>query len=164
MQMCSYDFNRDNHFLLILFRKIKITAFIGVNVVPMDSERVLNDQNVIVQDGTITKIGSSKGVNIPQGAFIVEGQGKYLMPGLADMHVHIGSEKDLLLFVAHGVTTIQNMFGFTGIVRLFGFPNHLIMRNRINNGDLFGPTIYTAGPILEGKPLTQPFTKNCSIW
>ena len=73
------------------------------------------------------------------------------------MHVHIMNENDLLLFVAHGVTTVQNMWCNTGFLRVLGFPNQVKMRDRIHNGELLGPTIFTAGPILEGKPKNHPF-------
>src|SRR5687767_11159314 len=66
----------------------KITAFVNVNVVPMDSERVLTGQTVVVRDGRITEIGEAAKVKIPEGAMRIDAPGKYLMPGLADMHVH----------------------------------------------------------------------------
>lgn len=135
----------------------KKVTFIGVNVVPMDSERVIEDQIVIVREGIIERMGSNEEVPIPEDCLIVMAQGKYLLPGLADMHVHITGEKDLFLFIAHGVTTVQNMWGTTGLLRWFGFPDQLNLRDKINKGELFGPRIYTAGPVLEGKPRTQPF-------
>lgn len=135
----------------------KTVTFIGVNVVPMDSERIVEDQIVIVRDGIMERIGSNEEVAIPEGCLIVMAHGKYLLPGLADMHVHITGEKDLFLFIAHGVTTVQNMWGSTGLLRWFGFPDQLNLRHKINKGELFGPRIYTAGPVLEGKPRTQPF-------
>ena len=66
----------------------QITAFVNVNVVPMDSERILDGQTVIVRDGRIIEIGAAESVKIPEGATRIDGQGKYLMPGLVDMHVH----------------------------------------------------------------------------
>lgn len=135
----------------------EIVAFVDVNVVPMDSELIVRDRTVIVQNGIITSINKNKEANIPEDAFIIDGHGKYLMPGLADMHVHIGSEKDLLLFVSHGVLTVQIMMGSTGFVKLLGFPDPLDLRDSIHSGELIGPTIYTAGSALEGKPRTQPF-------
>jgi imidazolonepropionase-like amidohydrolase len=135
----------------------KTVAFISVNVVPMDSERIVEDQIVIVKDGITERIGSSEEVTIPEGCLIVMAHGKYLLPGLADMHVHITGEEDLFLFIAHGVTTVQNMWGYTGLLRWLGFPDQLNLRHKINKGELFGPRIYTAGPVLEGKPRTQPF-------
>lgn len=128
-----------------------ITAFVGVDVVPMDRDVVLRDQNVIVRDDRIVEIGPSKDVRVPDGAFRIEGKegGKtrYLMPGLADMHVHAWNPGDLVLFVANGITTIRNMFGST---------MHLEWRKKIAAGESFGPAIYTAGPIIDGDPPVWP--------
>ncbi|MGE5549797.1 MAG: amidohydrolase family protein, partial [Bacteroidota bacterium] len=79
------------------------------------------------------------------------------MPGLVDMHVHINNAKDLDLFVANGVTAVQNMWGYEGLLNLFGFSNQLRLKTQIDSGKRLGPSIYTAGPILEGHPKTQPF-------
>jgi imidazolonepropionase-like amidohydrolase len=75
-----------------------VTAFVNVNVVPMDSERVVADQTVLVERGRITALGPADKVPVPAGAVRIEGRGKYLMPGLADMHFHIASltEADVL--------------------------------------------------------------------
>ena len=87
-----------------------ITAFVHINVVPMDSERVLRDQTVIVKDGKVSALGI--GLTPPEGAVVVDGHGEaYLSPGLADMHVHSDSRDDLAVYLAHGVTTIANMGG-----------------------------------------------------
>src|SRR5690349_24507031 len=64
-------------------------AFVNVNVIPFDRERILENQTVIVRDGRIAQIGSASGVKVPAGALKIDGRGKYLMPGLADMHVHL---------------------------------------------------------------------------
>src|SRR4051812_34612886 len=83
-------------FILILFSFTAISAqtvaFTGVNVIPMDKERVLENQTVLVRDGIIAEIG--KKVKIPAGAQIIDGRGKYLIPGLVDMHVHLLSDED----------------------------------------------------------------------
>lgn len=123
-----------------------VLAFVNVNVVPMDSERVVQNQTVIVRDGRIAAIGAAKRVRVPQGAVKIDGRGQYLMPGLADMHVHLeyfDREAQLLLFLANGVTTVRNMDGRANILE---------WRKRIAAGNLLGPTIFTAGAILEGKP------------
>ena len=133
-----------------------LVAFVNVNVAPMDRERTLDNQTVIVRDGVIERLGNSEDVDVPGGALIVEGEGKYLMPGLADMHVHIKDENDLLLFVANGVTTVRDMWGTTGFQLRLGFPDQLVLREQINQRQLFGPTLYTAGPVMEGPPATQP--------
>ena len=123
-----------------------ITAFVNVNVIPMDTERVLEDQTVIVEGDRIMAIGPVDEVTIPGGAEIVEGDGAYLMPGLADMHVHLEFDADpdsLRLYLAQGVTTVRN---------LNAIPEHLAWREQVANGELLGPTIYTSGNTIVGLP------------
>ena len=120
-----------------------VTAFVHVNVVLMDRERVLEDQTVVVEGERIRAIGPAERLQPPHGSAIIDGRDKYLMPGLADMHVHVIEEDQLLLFIANGVTTVRNMWGE---------PKHLEWRERINASDLLGPAIYTAGAIVDGDP------------
>jgi len=118
-----------------------------VSVIPMERELVLADQTVVVRDGRIAALGAASTVAVPPDAQRIDGRGRFLMPGLADMHVHVWDENDLYLFVACGVTTVRN---------LFGDPLHLAWRKRIESGELVGPRIYTAGPIIDGKPAVWP--------
>ena len=131
-------------------------AFINVNVIPLDRERVVAGQTVIVRDGRIAEIGAAAKTKVPAGAVQIDGSGKYLMPGLADMHVHLypgtGQRDDLAsqqlqLFLANGVTTIRNMIGK---------PEHLQLRDGVAKGELLGPSIYTAGPPLLGNNVATP--------
>ena len=133
-----------------------VVAFVNVNVVPMDRERILENQTVIVRDGVIERIGDSGQLDVPGDALVIEGEGKYLMPGLVDMHVHVKEENELLLFVANGVTTVRDMWGTTGFQLRLGFPDQLELREQIAQGQLLGPTIFAAGPIMEGPPPTMP--------
>jgi len=118
-------------------------AFVGVTVVPMDAERRLPDQTVLIRQGRIAEVGPSSTVEVPAGALRIDGRGRFLMPGLADMHVHLWTRDDLLLFLANGVTFVRNMWGS---------PQDLVWRARIERGELLGPTVYTAGPLLDGAP------------
>ena len=59
-----------------------------VNVLPMDVNEVTPAQTVVIRDGIISKLGDAVSVAVPAGAETIDGRGKYLMPGLADMHVH----------------------------------------------------------------------------
>jgi cytosine/adenosine deaminase-related metal-dependent hydrolase len=86
-------------------------AFEHVAVVPMDREHVLEDYTVVVRDGRIAALGPAAEVAVPADATRIDGRGRFLMPGLADMHVHAWDVNDLYLFVANGVTTVRNMFG-----------------------------------------------------
>jgi imidazolonepropionase-like amidohydrolase len=111
-----------------------------------DARTILTNQTVVVEDGRITRLGPANTVKVPAGAQRIDGSGRYLMPGLADMHVHLEYIEDpriLKLFVAHGVTTVRSMDGR---------PFILDWRRRIAAGGLVGPTIVTAGTIIDGKP------------
>jgi imidazolonepropionase-like amidohydrolase len=123
-----------------------VIAFINVDVVPMDKERVVQNQTVIVRDGRIVAMAAAGRVTVPKGAVKIDGRGQYLMPGLVDMHVHLeyfDRDAQLLLFLAGGVTTVRNMDGRANILE---------WRKRAADDNLLAPTIFTAGAILEGKP------------
>lgn len=109
-------------------------AFVDVSVVPMDAERVVEHQTVVVRDGKIAEVGAAAGVAVPEGALRVDGRGKYLMPGLADMHVHVRTRGDLTLYVANGVTTVLDMGGPVG-ARLRAW------RDSARAGTLLGPEL-----------------------
>src|SRR4030081_2090750 len=64
-------------------------AFVNVNVIPMDRERVLAAQTVLVSGGRIKAMGAVRDIALPKGTHRVDGTGKYLIPGLADMHGHL---------------------------------------------------------------------------
>jgi imidazolonepropionase-like amidohydrolase len=113
----------------------------------MDRERVLRDQTVVVRDGKIVALGPESEVAVPPDVARVEGRGRFLMPGLADMHVHVWDADDFTLLLANGVTTVRNMFGS---------PMHVEWRKKIAAGELLGPTIVTAGPIIDGDPPIWP--------
>jgi imidazolonepropionase-like amidohydrolase len=118
------------------------TVFIRVNVIPMDRERILWRRAVVVANGVVVQLGSVDSVAVPKGARIIDaGDSLFLMPGLADMHVHLRYESDLPLLLANGITTVRNMRGT---------PWHLELRRRIASGALLGPRIVTAGPIFYG--------------
>ena len=124
-------------------------AFVDVNVVPMDRERVLSNQTVVVRNGRITAVGAADRTDVPAGALRIEGRGKYLMPGLTDMHAHIPDanlsrqfmENVLFLFLANGVTTIRGVLGL---------PGQLALRDMANKGQLVAPNMYLAGPGFSG--------------
>ena len=120
-------------------------AFVDVRVVPMDGERVLPHQTVIVRGDRIARVGPVADVAVPADAVRIDGNGRYLMPGLADMHCHYESKECAALFLANGVTTVRVMWGR---------PEHLKARARINSGERIGPAMYIAGHIVDGDPPT----------
>jgi imidazolonepropionase-like amidohydrolase len=125
-------------------------AFTNVSVIPMDRERVLQNQTVLIKNGVIAEIGAK--VKIPKDAVKIDGKGKYLIPGLVDMHTHLLSDGDdypdsiaedeLRVMVANGVTTIRFMIGT---------PEQLVLRARSAKGEIVAPTIYSASPHLTGR-------------
>ena len=135
--------------------KAQEVAFTNVNVVPMDSERVLRDQTVVVRGDRIAEVGPAAKVKVPAGAVRVDGRGKYLMPGLAEMHGHVPppqapkefTEAVLFMYVANGVTTVRGMLGA---------PGQLELRERANRGELISPTLYLAGPSFNGNSVSSP--------
>lgn len=103
---------------LTVVQDIQTLAFRGVNVVPMDAERVLTDQTVVVAQGRIRTVGANIDVRVPSDATVIEGAGRYLLPGLAEMHAHVPSgttrhsvDEVLFLYVANGITTARSMLG-----------------------------------------------------
>lgn len=124
-----------------------VAAFMHVNVVPMDKDTVLRDHSVIVRNGRIVEVGPNDRVSVPSDAQIIEGAGHYLMPGLADMHTHTEDSDEFIVLIYNGITTIRNMFGDS---------LHLSWKKQIENTELPAPTIYTAGPIIDGASPIHP--------
>jgi len=129
------------------------TAFLNVNVVPMNSEVVIAAQTVVVTDGIIVEIGDVDLVPVPEEAEVVDGTDRFLMPGLTEMHAHVPDANSddlgrvLTLFVANGVTTIRGMLGR---------PSHLGLRRELLEGEKFGPRLITSGPSLNGNSVNGP--------
>lgn len=131
-------------------------AFTNVDVIPMDREGVVAGQTVIVVDGVITEMGPADEIDVGDGATIIEGDGRYLMPGLAEMHAHVPSSQDpprevvediLFLYVANGITTIRGMLGSAYQIPL---------ADEIERGEVLGPTLYVAAPSLNGNTAPTP--------
>lgn len=130
-------------------------AFVNVNIVPMDAERVLENQTVIVAEGRIKEIGHVSSVKVPIGARLIDGTGKFLMPGLAEMHGHIPPPDQsqayissvLFMYVANGITTVRGMLGHDG---------QLDLKAQANAGKITSPTLYLAGPSFSGGSISSP--------
>ena len=122
-----------------------ITALVGATVLPMDAERRLERQTVLVRGDRIVAIGTK--LPLPEGARVIDASGKFLMPGLADMHVHVWNQKQFPLFLANGVTTIRNMWGA---------PVHRRWLAEAEAGTLHAPTVLSTGPIVDGSPPVWP--------
>lgn len=135
---------------LLASAQTRPVVFENVTVIPMDRERVIERQTVLVQNGRIAQIAAAGKVKVPEGALRIPGDGKYLMPGLAEMHGHLplvdaspdSVESWFFLYVANGVTTVRGMVGN---------PKNLEQRADIAAGRLLGPTLHVAGPGFTGR-------------
>lgn len=118
-------------------------AITNIKVVGMDGIGVDKTQNIIISNQKIIEMGPSSRLSIPQHAQIIDGRGKYAMPGLIDMHSHLVNQEELFLNLANGITSVRVMWGDSKILK---------WRDQIKNGKILGPNIFTTGPILDGNP------------
>jgi len=115
----------------------RLIAFQDISVIPMDTERVLPHQTVLVRSGKITDVGPTSSVHLPPGTVVIDGRDKFLMPGMADMHTHVDRKEMLPLFLAAGVTTVLNM----GLAS----PEFVTAtRDEIRKGTVVGPRVFAA--------------------
>lgn len=130
-------------------------AFVDVTVLPMDGGPALRDHTVLVAGDRITAIAPTAAITFPADATQVNGRGKFLMPGLAEMHGHNpppGSSPQYIadtyfLFLANGVTTVRSMLGW---------PGQLELRDKVRSGELLGPNLHLAGPSFSGQSTPGP--------
>ncbi len=121
-------------------------ALVGATVVPMNREGTLPDQTVVVRGDRIVMVAPASTIDTKE-ATVIDAKGKWIVPGLADMHIHTWSDRDFAMYLVNGVTTVRDMFGS---------PQHLEWRGAIQSGKLDGPTLITAGPIVDGDPPVWP--------
>ncbi|MBF9016821.1 hypothetical protein, partial [Oceanispirochaeta sp. M2] len=131
--------------------KAQDIVFKNVAVISMVDEHILENKSVYIADGTIIAIDDYENLNLPKKTLIINSDGKFLLPGFSDMHVHTDHEEVLSLFLANGVTTIRNMWGL---------PDHVEYREAISNKEILGPNLYTTGPLIDG---TIPVWRNSFI-
>jgi imidazolonepropionase-like amidohydrolase len=118
-----------------------------VTVLPMDRDTALVDHTVVTAGDRIVWIGPSSAARLTSTVRRIDGRAGYLMPGLADMHVHLQRVEELPAYVAAGVTTVRNMHGS---------PLHLHWRNQVASGRIVGPRIFTAGPAISDHYVRLP--------
>jgi imidazolonepropionase-like amidohydrolase len=136
-------------------------AFTHVTVIDVTGAPPLSDMTVVVADKHIVALGKSGDLNPPPGAKVVEAKGKYLIPGLWDMHVHTAfgdwlpanERVTLPLFVANGITGVRDMGSDIEVVKRW--------RTQIEAGRLLGPRMVIAGPMLDG--LTPRFPSSAPV-
>lgn len=132
-------------------------AFVNVSVIPMDTERVLESQTIIVQGNRILEIGGANEITVPPEAQVIDGNGKYLIPGLTDTHFHILDNMDsLILAISNGVTTVRDPNAdYVGTGQEI-----LDARDKIASGERLGPTIVAAKSIIGASERVQVLFDN----
>ncbi len=134
-----------------------VVAFVDVSVIPMDRERVLRHQTVVVAEGRVTAVGPVAQTPVPDGALLVDGVDKFLIPGLADMHTHLAGfgmsnvERILYLLLANGVTTVRNV-DYDARLSFFASGREVLnnaawlrLKGRVAAGALWSPRLFTSG-------------------
>ena len=152
--------NANSCFLSALFRIVlflvaafvsaateKTIVFVHVNIVNSDSGTVESDRTVVIENSRIETIGESSKVRIPKNAEVIESNGKFMIPGLWDMHVHWYDADYLPLFIANGVT---------GVRLMWGIPKHHQWRKEIEKGKMLGPHLLIASTIMDGPNPVWP--------
>ena len=127
-------------------------AITHVTVIDASGEPPHRDSTVVIANSRITAVGPSSSLRIPRGTKIIDASGKFLIPGLADMHLHLmgageptGSREFILpLLIANGVTTVRDMGGSVALLKQ--------LRQEIASGNRIGPQIFFTGPYLDGDP------------
>ncbi len=115
----------------------------NVSVIPMDVPGVRTAQTVVIRDSVITYVGPDSLAPSPDGARVLDGSGTYLLPGFADMHLHLYRPATLDLLLANGITAARDMNGYAVF---------LFWRAQIRSGYRSGPRLLLATRILEGTP------------
>lgn len=127
----------------------RLLAITHVTAIDVATGRIAPDTTVIISGSSIA--GISKNGSPPAGARVVDAGGRFLVPGLWDMHAHMedAGAPSLQLYVANGVTGIRDMGSSLDVI--------LPMRENTASGRTLGPRIYAAGPILDDAPDGAPF-------
>ena len=117
-------------------------VFTDVTVIDATGAPAKPDMTVVIKGGRIAALGKTANLDVPENAHVVDATGKFLIPGLWDMHIHPLNKKDYLaLFIANGVTGMRVMWGV---------PEHHKWREEISAGELIGPRMVISSPIVDG--------------
>ena len=123
----------------------KSFALTNITVIDVRDGNALSEMTVIVTGNQITQVGKTNAVKIPRGAKIINGAGKFLIPGLWDAHTHFtdSGKSSFSLFIANGVTSIRDMYGDLDKLKAW--------RKEIEEGKIIGPRMKITGAAIEGS-------------
>lgn len=130
-------------------------AIVGATAIPMTGDAArLEDATIVIRDGRIAAVGPSRTTRVPDGATRIDGRGRFVIPGLADMHTHLFSDADAVpdsagpaelgVMLANGVTAARLMIGT---------PAHLALRAALLRGEVSGPQLWVASPQFAGREM-----------
>lgn len=131
-------------------------AFVNANLLPMTGAGLLSGQTLLIKNGKIDAVGLAGDIEVPTGTRVIDAAGKYIMPGLAEMHAHIPVPQEgddalvretLFLYLSRGVTTIRGMLGN---------PYHLELKEMIEQDSILSPRVFTSSPSLNGNTIPTP--------
>jgi imidazolonepropionase-like amidohydrolase len=132
--------------------KSDTTQFVikGGTLLDVRNGRQIRDSVILVEKGRIKKVGDASNTEIPTDAEVIDASGKWVIPGLFDMHVHGSARQDvpLSLYVANGITAVRDMGGNITSLRL--------TRKKIESGEQLGPRLFYTGNVLDGNPPVWP--------
>ncbi len=140
-------------FLLSTFVQSPAQRYVikNVNVIPLTRDIVLEDHTLIINNGVIETLGPSKRVKVPKGAPQIDGRGKYVIPGLFDMHVHFFHEQGEYRNTIEDELKVMLMNGITTARIMAGHPVYLNAKEQVVNGNFLGPDLVVASPQLVGR-------------
>lgn len=111
----------------------------NINILPMSNDTIMTNKTIFIKGGIIEDIKDS--INI-DGIKIIDGKNNFLTPGLIDMHTHLWDKQELGLYLANGVTTIRNLWGYS---------MHLRIKEKLDNNKIIGPMFFTSSPKLTSE-------------
>ena len=126
-----------------------IIAIRDVTVIDGSGSAPVPHSNIVIRGEHIVAVGPARTTPVPKGARIIEGRGRFAIPGLWDMHVHLWDKQNPLpLYIAHGVTGVRDMGS--------DFARTAAWREAAQSGKAVGPHVITPGPAVDGKPAGNP--------
>lgn len=140
-------------FALSFYKKpsAKIYAITHTTIIPMNTEGILKDQTIVIENGKIVRIGPSSKVKLKEGTEVIDGKGKFIVPGFFDMHAHFfyeqgdnvnTCESELQIMLANGLTTVRIQCGDSV---------YLDARQKVNEGKWLGPKLFVSSPQFVGN-------------
>ena len=139
-----------------------VTAIVGASVVMLEGSAPIKDAVVLIEGDRITAVGPAATTKVPAGAEVIHADGKWIVPGLMNMHVHLGlalpgrqgaelaNETDAELALRMAGNARASLLSGTTTVRMTGSPRHadFALRKAIDRGEVDGPRIFTAGELV----------------